>query len=162
MNHALGKIVKAKYLDIIKKSNREVDDWTKPTGDEYKHYMYPRGDTPEDAKQAWQSWVDRMLEEAHKKAKEGKCEDALKLLGEALHGINDSESPVHADKDGEPMLWDIANQSIVKKHSRNDSAGVERSKDITAKIYSSQDKKIMDAFNKVFDADCPCKKKIDP
>ena len=64
---------------------------------------------------------------------------------------------VHVDSNGNPKVYDTP-----KGHSPVDWIGNERTKDITEAIYKSQDKRVMDAFNQVFDTDCRCRKKIDP
>jgi uncharacterized protein RhaS with RHS repeats len=155
MDHALGKILKPKYMKILKGANTGVD--TIIPNENFKHSMRDKNESAAHAIQARDKWIKDKIDEAMKHAKKGDCEKALKALGEALHTVNDSESPVHVDESGNPKVYDTA-----KDHSPTDWIGKERTKDITKAIYDSQDKRVMDAFNQVFDTECPCRKKIDP
>ena len=80
-------------------------------------------------------------------------------MGEALHPIMDSSSPMHTDSSGNPKEWNPWNPW---GHSPNDSIGSERKQDITPAVYTDQDKRIKDAFDKVFQKVCPCRKEVDP
>ncbi|MDX2146800.1 MAG: hypothetical protein SFZ23_04695, partial [Planctomycetota bacterium] len=72
---------------------------------------------------------------------------ALVLLGEALHPIMDSSSPMHSDPEGNPLEW---NPTWPFGHSPAEFIGKETAKNITEAIYSSQDVALRNAYGDVF------------
>ena len=65
---------------------------------------------------------------------------------------------MHTDSSGNPKDW---NPWHPWGHSPNDTIGSERKQDITPAVYTDQDKGIKDAFDKVFQKACPCRKGVD-
>jgi RHS repeat-associated protein len=171
MSHALGEILEPKYLKILQDANRAVDsDPPSPLDPNYKHSMRAEGESVEAAIKKRDKWIANEIKTAKNFAKKGKCEDALKALGQALHTINDQESPAHVEgPKKEPQIYPGISDPLgvlLQGHSPNDSfpapPAIERTQDITKKIYDSQDVLIMNAFNQVFPAGCPCRQKMKP
>lgn len=74
----------------------------------------------------------------------------MDALGEALHPIMDSTSPMHTDNNGNPNVW---NPYYPFGYSPNDKIGNETISEITGEIYQKMDKRLTEAFNNV---KCKC------
>jgi hypothetical protein len=129
-------------------SSRDFDKRTQSKSDSHKHSMSRNGQSSEDAVGMRDKFIRETISLARAAAMAGNKYESLKLLGEALHPVMDSSSPMHTDSEGNPRVWKGWRSAIG--HSPTDFIGSETSKAITPEIYESQDKLIRDLFNQVF------------
>jgi RHS repeat-associated protein len=161
MRHALGHVLKPKYLKILQEANVGVDG-VEEEGD-YKHAMRELGQPPEEALEAMQAWLPTLLSQAQMHAQAGHCDVALTLLGRALHTMNDSDSPVHTihNEDGSgpytPVEWTHKPEDQAR-HSPRDNKGKETSKHIREHDWAHQDADARTAFESVFQDPRPCRR----
>jgi uncharacterized protein RhaS with RHS repeats len=147
IDHALKNTLPKSDLDILKQSSRDFDKATQSSDESFKHSMRKKGQTVEDAIKERDKFIKDKFDECKRANDAGKRNEALRLLGEALHPIMDASSPMHTDEKGNPKEW---NPWHPWGHSPNDHIGNETVSDITKSIYEQQDKAILDAYQKVF------------
>lgn len=129
-------------------ASRSFDKGTQGSDESYKHSMRRKDETPAAAIAARDKFVSERLNLAHKMWLGCHREWALWFLGEAMHPVMDSSSPMHTDSKGNPKIW---NPLWPFGHSPNEHIGSETWKQLTAAIYNSQDKLLMDMYRQVFE-----------
>jgi hypothetical protein len=117
---------------------------TQSSDQSYKHSMRPKNQSAADAIRQRDAFIDYMKKKARDAAKNGCREEALRLLGEAMHPLMDATSPLHVDKDGDPRVWDPMHPL---GHSPNDMMGGESILDITPEIYQTEKTWLNAAYN---------------
>jgi RHS repeat-associated protein len=143
LRRALGNKVSADALSILQYSSLHMDTDNPFFGDAYKHSMRNIGESAADAIRERENFIHEKLVQAKKCSKAGKRGEALELLGQALHTIMDSSSPLHINPDGTPRLWP---SGYAFQHG-DIGEGVEQ---ITIPIQMSQNYLINGAYNYVF------------
>jgi RHS repeat-associated protein len=146
IEHALKDKASTACIARLKQSSRDFDKKTQGVQFTHVHSMRAKDQKPEDAISARDTFIKETLEKAKKAANSGECDEAMDLLGQALHPIMDSTSPMHTDSSGNPKVW---NPLWPFGHSPNDSIGNETVKDITPEIYKKMDEEIRKAFEKI-------------
>lgn len=149
LGHALGGRATPNAVDALRRSSRDFDRKTQATADSHKHSMRREGQTVEEAIEQRDEFIRTTINSAREAALAGNYEQALKLLGEALHPVMDYSSPMHSDANGNPKIW----RGMIRDgwgHSPNDLFGGERTQDITEEIYEFQDRIILSYFVTVF------------
>ena len=153
IQHALKGKASASCIEQLQVSSRKFDKATQSAAESYKHAMRREGESVENAKSKTAAFIRSRLETAKDLAKKGQCYSAMDALGQALHPIMDSSSPMHTDSSGNPKEW---NPLWPVGHSPNDFIGNETINDITDAIYKSMDEQIQAAFDNVKGCNC-CK-----
>ncbi len=157
LEHALGSRVQKWYLNTAKTSSRNVDNlWDQFSRTEYQHYMRSKDQDAEAAIKMWAKWSDDNLIRGKRYADEGKCTEALQEFGKTIHALNDWASPVHADENGKPRIF----TGTSGDYSFTDRVGLETSKHITLPILTVQDGLTLNAYDRVFEKSCYCRKRI--
>jgi hypothetical protein len=105
------------------------------------------GQSPEAAAKAAQAFIEDRIAAAQQAAEKGNRAEAIKNLAEAMHTIQDSYSPMHRDKDGNPREW---NPWWPVGHSPNEKIGKETKKNLTPEIIDAQGRRIREAYCRVF------------
>lgn len=151
LQHAFGARLLAPDIRILQQSSRQFDRATQGFGANMAplHSMRAVNQTPEAAIAARDAFIDRTISQAQQLAQGGDRPAALRLLGQALHPIMDSSSPIHTTPDGQPRLW--APWSF-QEHSPADCmlCGSERVQDITPAIFDQQHRALNAAYDRVF------------
>ncbi len=91
-----------KHLKVISRNFDEITQWTE---DANVHYMARPGQRPQDTRREAERSIAEALEDARNHADKNDYMGALLSLGEAMHTIQDSTSPVHVDSNGLPRVW---------------------------------------------------------
>ena len=150
INHALAGKASDDCIARIQRSSRGFDKRTQGVQYTHVHSMRRKEQSSADAIAERDGFIQDTLAKARTAAESGNCDAAMDALGEALHPIMDSTSPMHTDNNGNPNVW---NPYYPFGHSPNDKIGNETISEITGEIYQKMDKRLTEAFNKV---KCKC------
>src|SRR5437667_4559649 len=98
------------------------------------------------------AFINNMINLAIDAELSGQHDVALDLLGQAIHPIMDSSSPIHRDENGNPYVWGcgFACWGNNSRHSPNEWWGSETMAALDPSIFEDQDRRILDAYKKVF------------
>jgi hypothetical protein len=128
---AFGPIACAAVLDIFKSSSL-IEDLTSATGtsaaDVVRHGMRTATQTPQEARELIDSWIDERKELARAEAESGNWKRAMEVLGQAIHTITDRYSPAHVDAFGNPRIYPTP-AGENDDHSLTNWTGRERTRD---------------------------------
>ena len=101
-------------VDELDDGSDAVDSlWNQVFGNEFEHGMRSAGQTVEQARTAWNNFMTSCVQEARALSDKGRkdkdaeaIEDALVLLGKAVHALADSFAPPHAGfQEWNPPYW---------------------------------------------------------
>ena len=99
-------------------------------------------------------FIEQTIVQAQQLNQAGDTGGALNALGQALHPIMDSSSPVHTTADGQPRLW--ARSTMFAGHSPFDCGllcGSEQTRNLTPAILDQQRGALNTAYDRVFSND---------
>jgi hypothetical protein len=117
------------------------------------HGMREGGQSVVAAKAATDKFINDRVEAAKAHVDAGRQAGALGPLGEAMHAKQDTSSPMHSDKNGNPKVWNPKNPlNWINNggHSPNERWGGETKKALTPKILDSQRKQLREMYDKTF------------
>ncbi len=148
LRHALGAHILSTDLEILIAESELFDSET-AWAIKYApwHSMRRPGQSIADAIREREDFIAHNLSLARKFACYGDIDSkelALHFLGEALHTLMDSSSPMHVDENGNPYTWPSFPNFFIHAFSEGVS-------DITPQIYASQDQILYGAYNYVFE-----------
>jgi RHS repeat-associated protein len=149
LEFALEGYASSPQIERLQQVSKEFDESTQGSKQSHMHSMARSGEPSYSAIARRNSFVNVGLRLARYFRLSGECENALKYLGESLHTIMDSSSPLQVDPQGNPKEWRMFELKSLK-HGFWEWTTSEGVNDITREIYLSQGKKIFDAFNYVF------------
>jgi len=151
LQHALRGIASDCRIQALQQSSREFDKATQATRYAPLHSMARPGQSSPDAILARDAFINHTLQRARRSALLGSEANALELLGQALHPIMDSSSPMHVDSGGLPRTWGCFTcVSNILRHSPSDHWGGETIRHVTPEILRSQSPMIQAAYRFVF------------
>ena len=150
LKHAFQDLLSPKDITLLQMSSREFDKRTQANELSFMHSMAEVGESPYKAQQRTIDFYYRQLNLARWYANRGARQEALRVLGEALHPAMDSCSPEHTNPEGLPGEWawyhfpghgftDIDFLTNEDKH------------DLTPAILESQKSVLQAAYRYVFD-----------
>jgi RHS repeat-associated protein len=99
-------------INIMSAASRDFDSKTQDEFYSNAHSMRRARQSASDAIKGRDAFVSGRLCRARVRAAEGDRIEALKLLAEAGHALQDMLSPLHTGPDGEPLPWD--NEAFAK------------------------------------------------
>jgi RHS repeat-associated protein len=113
------------------------------------HYMKMPFQSQESAKRGAERFIESRIFLAQLAQTAGDRCEALRLLGQAMHTIQDSSSPAHADRNGLPKTWpyNLPRHVLSVGDVPGGNEGVVA---ITPQIYESQRKLLTAAYRRVF------------
>jgi RHS repeat-associated protein len=155
LRFAFGSRLTAADIRILQQSGRvfDIDNQGFGPNDAPKHSMRAEGQSPEQAITAHNIFIEQTIVEAQQLNQAGSTRGALIVLGEALHPIMDSSSPLHTTPDGQPRLWSITEMFKYPLHSPNEIVGGETVRDLTPQILEQQRRALNAAYDRVFSND---------
>ena len=104
LEYSFGDILSPREIGILEDASRYVDADQSVEGS-YKHAMRAPGQDPAFARELTRRFIRLMLRAARSAAKNGACDSALFLMGQAFHAMMDQSSPWHTSVSGEPIVW---------------------------------------------------------
>jgi hypothetical protein len=134
-------------IGVLQKASRDFDSAHQSAADSYMHAMRERGQSSGDAIQLTNRFIAEKIAAARAYAQAGNRRCALIALGEAMHLVMDSSSPMHRTPDGQPKVW---NPWWPFGHSPIDEIGSETIYDLTPAILKQQHDVLNDLYNQVF------------
>jgi hypothetical protein len=158
-DHAFKGRICDDAIQTMKLSSRQFDRTHQSNKEAYMHSMRHMFQSKSAAMAQTYLFIEDRIKNAHEAAMKGLCLEALRLLGEALHPVQDRSSPEHTNPDGTPRLWSTFNPYTWANHSPNDHLGKETKHDITEEIFSAQDTSNRAAYDRVMSGTC-CEKKF--
>src|SRR5205085_2267622 len=130
LEYALRDRLSKQDIAALQRASREFDKATQGVKDAYKHSMRERGESIQSALAKRDQFVNDSLKQARAAHQAGDHAGALKKLGEGLHPLMDSSSPMHTDASGNPKEW----AGFLRSgwgHSPTDFIGKETSNQLT-------------------------------
>jgi hypothetical protein len=141
-------------LCLVQSERRRFDKDTQSPDESFKHFMAKNGQSPQQAIEKANEFIERETDAAKQAWAEGDRTQALIHIARAGHTIQDSLSPSHADLSG-PKVWNPWKEAQKfamghPDHSISDDLGVERSFDITHEIRNKADQRLRKLAEEVF------------
>ncbi len=97
ISRVLNERATPEELRILMQEQADFDDDTQDEVYAYQHAMRMRGERPEDARRKANRFVRQQICIARRLAAKGQIADAMHNLGRAIHTLQDSTSPAHAN-----------------------------------------------------------------
>jgi RHS repeat-associated protein len=139
LEHALKGVASESLINRLKAISKLFDKRTQGIDEAYKHSMRSFYQDPYEAMAQSAIFINNMLKKAKSQINNGHCKEGIESLGQALHTIMDSSSPLHV-ANGIPKPWP---SELATYHLIEDVF-------IDNDIYQNQDILIRRAFEYVF------------
>jgi hypothetical protein len=147
LKYAFRNRLSKQDISRLQLSSRNFDRQTQAANKSHMHSMRLKNQTVGKATGLMNQFIADKLNKAREFAQCGNRNAALDLLGEALHPLMDSSSPMHVDADSNPKVW---NPWWPFGHSPNESIGDETVKEVTLQILQQQQPLLNNAYDRVF------------
>ena len=101
----------------ILKNQQKVADSDQSTGCSYQHGMRAPGQTVAEAAELANDYVRKTIKTARSLEKQGKHNEALQALGDAMHTLQDATSPIHKGFQQWDGLGSLGKLQKAKQHA---------------------------------------------
>ncbi len=151
VQHALGGYATLSDIAALQAGSRAFDRSTQTIAYSNEHAMAMPGQSSAAATAATEAFINAMIALAQNAAAAGDRATALDYLAKAMHPIMDSSSPAHTDENGNPRTYCGFRCDLTQGHSMDwVPFGRERVSDLTDAIMADQDRRLRDAYDRVF------------